>query len=123
MESDRRTAPRIPCSIRVTLLFRNGFIHNVPVIDLSLSGIRLELDPNTTLPFATQAALHLFFSCDTQSQASACLLQLPCRIIWANTHAVALQFICAEQESQQLLATLLASDSLHPEPQHSRNLP
>ncbi|MBF0185086.1 MAG: PilZ domain-containing protein [Magnetococcales bacterium] len=107
MTLERRTALRIPWSIRVTLHFANGFIHNVPVVDLSLSGIRLELSDLSALPLDPTASLQIFFACDALPPPHGCLLQLPCHIVWSNPQELGLQFLFADESLQQQLSALI----------------
>ncbi|MBF0114007.1 MAG: PilZ domain-containing protein [Magnetococcales bacterium] len=102
MIHDRRTATRTPWHNRVTLHFANGSIHNVPVLDLSLSGLRLQLHALASYPINPHSLQQVNFTSDDDSTPS--LPELPCRFVWASPDELALQFLFSNPESQQRLS-------------------
>jgi hypothetical protein len=105
MVRERRTTIRTPWNNRVTLHFANGSIHNVPVLDLSLSGLRLQLHALASYPINPHSLQQVYFSSDGTENFP--LPELPCRFVWASLDELALQFLFTNPESQHRLSQFI----------------
>lgn len=118
MGSERREQIRITLLVKAAIFFPDGFILNVPVIDFSSGGIRLEIPIMDRLPSGKDGLLKLYFQPHQFLEGHPYMLEIPCRLIWTNDKNIGIEFLTPDMLTRQTIGDLLQTHTLNQENGH-----
>ncbi|MBF0181743.1 MAG: PilZ domain-containing protein [Magnetococcales bacterium] len=110
MSDDRREHLRITLSIKSAIFFADGFLINVPVVNLSSGGIRLEIPMVDRLSACKEGILRLYFQPEFIQGEHSYMLEIPCTIVWNDGTHAGIQFRDPDIHTRETLGDLLNSE-------------
>ncbi|WP_420905533.1 PilZ domain-containing protein [Candidatus Magnetaquiglobus chichijimensis] len=118
MSRERRTHIRVAFSIKAAFHCRTGFLYNVPVVDISSGGIRMDIPISDQFLSCKDGVLKLFVQPQFLFNITPYVLEMPCRLAWFNDSGVGVEFINPETEIVDSIDDMITTAS-HRERCHS----
>lgn len=112
MSRERRSHIRVAFSIRASFHCPAGFIYNVPVLDISQGGLRLEIPIEEEFLNCQEGTLKLLLTPSFLPDVTPYQLEIPCKLVWYNHRGVGIEFLHTDRQTMENVNDLIREGML-----------
>ncbi|MBF0417509.1 MAG: PilZ domain-containing protein [Magnetococcales bacterium] len=113
MGSDRRIHLRVTFAIKAAFYCRTGFLYNIPVVDIGIGGLRLDIPIDEQFLRCKDGTLKLFLRPKSLFNMQPYILEMPCQLVWFSDSGVGIEFINPGYEVVDSIEGMISTPPSH----------